>query len=223
VPLLLALAGAAALLLPTRRLPLAVIVLLGAWGTGRLAARRRRAALAARRRQAVSDYGEALLGELLAGQPVLRAAERAALVWPEAEPVAAAARLGADVPGALRALARRPGAEALRRLAAAWTVCEQTGAGLAFAVEQVLQTARSEQAVSRMVDGEVASALATARLVTVLPVVVLVAAQGIGGRPWEFLLGTVPGQLCLSSGLALALAGLRWIDRIAEDARGGVL
>jgi tight adherence protein B len=109
----------------------------------------------------------------------------------------------------------------VRRLAAAWEICLGTGAGLAFAVEQVLATARAEEATDRLVRAELASARATARLVAVLPLVVLVAAQGIGADPWGFLLSTTTGVVCLAGGVALALVGLGWIDRIAATAAAG--
>ena len=51
--------------------------------------------------------------------------------------------------------------------------------------------------------------------------VVLVAAQGAGARPWHFLLDTTAGVTCLAAGLALAFAGLAWIDRIAAVAVDG--
>jgi tight adherence protein B len=135
--------------------------------------------------------------------------------------VAAAARLGADVPAALRRLGERGGAGGLVRLAAAWELCAATGAGLAFAVQQLLESIRSEQEVGRIVHGELASARATARLVAALPVVVLLAAQGAGARPWHFLLQTGPGLACLASGAALAVLGLGWIERIASAAVRG--
>jgi tight adherence protein B len=142
-------------------------------------------------------------------------------VAPETEPAVAAAKLGADVPAALRRLAVSPGARGLERLAGAWQICAVTGSGLAFAVEQVLETARGEQAVARLVEAELASARATARLVTALPVVVLLAAQGIGAEPWHFLLSTSAGVACLAGAVALAIAGLGWIDRIALAAVEG--
>jgi tight adherence protein B len=187
----------------------------------RMVARGREARRAAERRRRVTDYCEALLGELRAGQPVLEAVHRSVQAWPETEPVAAAARLGADVPAAYRRLGARPGAGGMVRLAAAWELCATTGSGLAFAVEQLLETARNENAVARLVQGELASARATARLVTALPLVVLVVAQGAGARPWHFLLDTYPGLVCLGAGTALAFTGLWWIDRIASVAVDG--
>ena len=208
-------------LVTPRWLALAAIAL----GTGHAVRRRSRAAAAARaaadRRQRVVDFAEALCGELAAGQPVAVAVERAVVVWPDAAPVARAARLGADVPDALRELARSPGAEGVARLAAAWQLSASSGAGLAQASRRVLETARARQATERLVRSEVASARATARLVCGLPVVVLLAAQGAGARPWSFLTANPVGLLCLAAGLALSLAGLAWIDRIAASAVDG--
>jgi tight adherence protein B len=229
---------------PTSRLALAVVAVLAAGvalasglrgvhlvvglvcvgatvGALRLLQRAASARAAATRRQSVIDLCEALVGELQAGQPLVRAVERAAVVWPESEGVAASAALGADVPEALRRLAQLPGAAGLGRLAAAWDICAATGGGLAFAAEQVLHTARAEVASDRRVEAELASARATARLVAMLPVVVLVAADGIGARPWQFLLSTGVGVTCLGVGVVLGLSGLWWIERIAASASEG--
>lgn len=213
--------SAAAMGLALTHLALLCIGLAATAGVARLLERSRHQRAATERRQRVVDFCEALVGELQAGQPVVRALERAVPVWSETATVSAAARLGADVPTALRRVAELPGAAEIRRLAGAWELCGTTGAGLAFAVEQVLETARVEQATGRLVQGELASARATARLVTALPVVVLLAAQGIGARPWHFLVATRPGLGCLALGVGLALAGLSWIDRIASAAAEG--
>lgn len=202
-------------------LALAVVLLGAGWALLRLLARGRAERAASVRRRLVVDYAEALAGELRAGQPVLTALERASSSWPESAVVVTAATLDADVPAALRRLGAAPGGGALRRLAAAWELCASTGAGLAFAVEQVVETARVEQRTTSMVQGELASARATARLVAALPVVVLVAAQGMGASAWEFLTSTPVGVGCLAAGLALALLGMWWIDRIAAAAVDG--
>jgi tight adherence protein B len=187
----------------------------------RLVRRARRQRQAEERRRGVAEFCEALLGELRAGQPVPVAVERSVAAWPATRPVASAARLGADVPAVLRDLGAEPGATGLVRLAAAWELCSATGSGLAGAVERLLEAVRVEQSVQRLVSGELASARATACLVAALPVVVLLAAQGIGGRPWQFLLTTPAGVGCLAGGVALAAGGLTWIDRIAQRAVEG--
>jgi tight adherence protein B len=222
---LLSVAGALAVVLLTHPVQGALLACIAAGavvGGARLAASARATRQADANRVVVVDYCEALLGELHAGQPVHRALQRCVAVWPRSEAVAVAASMGADVPTAMRRLAGDvAGAEPLHRLAAAWVVCSGTGAGLAAAVERVLETARDQLALDRLVQAELASARATARLVALLPVVVLVGAQGIGARPWQFLFSTAAGTVCLAVGLALAFAGLTWIDRIAAAARRG--
>ncbi len=162
------------------------------------------------------DLGEALVGELRAGLPPVTALQRGAAQWPAFAPVAAAARLGADVPESLRRLASTPGAEDLRPLAAAWQVSERSGAALAATLGQVVESARERRAAAHLVRSELASAQATARLVALLPVATLAMASGVGADPWHFLLERPPGLACLAAGTALVLAGLEWIDRIAS-------
>jgi tight adherence protein B len=205
-------AGVPVLLLPT-----AVLL---TWAATTLAIRARRDTEAVGRRTRVVDACEAMLGELHAGQPPLRALDRASSAWPALVPVARAARLDGDVPSALRAVSTSPGAGALQRLADAWQLCAASGSGLASALEQVLSTVRVEHEVVLTVRSELASARATARLLAVLPVIVLVMAQGIGAHPWRFLLATVPGQLCLGLGVGLAVVGVMWLERIADDVQG---
>lgn len=197
-------------------LGLGLIVLACAY-TGLLLVRRARRARAAERRQVrVVEVCEALVGELRAGQPLVRSLEHCGELWPDFEPVVAAGRLGADVPSALRRLAERPGADGLREVAAAWQVSQASGAGLATALSQVADTARQRQSTRHLVQGELASAQATARLVALLPLAALTMSSGIGGDPWHFLLGTAAGLCCLGVGAAFAFAGLLWIDRIAD-------
>lgn len=182
--------------------------------------RRRRAEEAARRADLVLATCDGLASDLRAGQPPVTALAAAAEDWPELVPVAAAAELGADVPAALRALATRPGAGQLRVVAAAWQVAHRSGAGLAGALATAAAHLRDDRATRRVVATEMAAALATARLMAVLPLGVLVFGSGLGGDPLGFLLGTTPGLVCLCTGLALEYAGLVWLARIADRVTG---
>jgi tight adherence protein B len=196
-------------------LVLGLILTGAAAGAARLVTAARDRREAARREEWVLETCEALVGELRAGQPPVAALAGCVEVWAEFEPVATAARLGADVPDAMRALGARPGAHGLRNVAGAWAVSHGSGAGLAVAVGQVAESSRESQATRRLVASELASARATARLVAALPVLALLMGSGLGGEPWHFLLGTPPGLACLGCGLALGWAGLFWIDRIS--------
>lgn len=182
--------------------------------------RRRRAAAADRRADLVVALCDGLAADLRAGQPPGAAVVAAAEDWPELAPVAAAARLGADVPKALRELSDRPGAAHLRVVAAAWQVGHRSGAGLAGTLTAAAAHLRAERATARVVATELAAAQATARLLAVLPVGVLLLGSGIGGDPLGFLMDTTPGLVCLCSGLALEYAGLSWLARIADQVTG---
>jgi tight adherence protein B len=210
--------GLVVLLLATltgRRLVLGLILLGCLAGAGEMVRRARQVRAAERRQSLVVEVCEALVGELRAGQPLVWSLEHCVEVWPELEAALAAARLGADVPTALRRLARLPGAEAMEQVAAAWQVSHSSGAGLAGVLAQVSRSARAVESTRHLIRGELASAQATARLVAALPLASLAMSSGIGGRPWQFLLDTWPGLVCLGLGCAAAFAGLVWMDRIA--------
>lgn len=210
------------LVLPLHQaLLLAVLAQLAAAGV-RGARRRRAERDAIARRLRVVEFTEALVGELRAGLPVTVALQRAIDVWPEAAPVASAARWGADVPTALGHLAELPGAGSVGRLGSVWSLCAGSGSSLAVGVGHILETARAEEATRHVVAAELASARATARMLGLMPVLVLVAGQALGAEPWAFLLDTMPGVLCLTVGSGFALAGLAWLDRIADRAVTGV-
>jgi tight adherence protein B len=199
-------------------LVLALILIAVAGGVVRMWRRSRRRAQAERRRSVVVEVAEALAGELAAGVPPVSALTRAAELWPELAGVAAAARLDADVPDALRAVAALPGAEGLADVASAWQVSQRSGATLAGTLTQVVRSARARQGAAHLVRVELSSAQATARLVAVLPLGTLAMASGVGAAPWSFLLGSPAGLACLGLGLLLIFAGLAWIDHIATTA-----
>ncbi|KRA29800.1 MULTISPECIES: type II secretion system F family protein [unclassified Nocardioides] len=210
--------GCVALLAGSTGLVVVALLAVGvACGLARLVAGRRRERLAVGTRSRVIELCDALQAELAAGQTAGLALERAAAEWPEIAPVARTAAAGGDVPLALRSLADRPGAGALWVVAAAWQVAHRTGHGLADTLGRVADDLRATEQTRRIVDGELSSARATARLLAALPLLALAMGSGAGADPWRFLLGHPVGLACLSGGLALAYAGLAWIDALARD------
>lgn len=155
-----------------------------------------------------------LADEVRAGHDVVTALELAAEVDAALTPACSAAAVGADVPEALRGV----GVTEYGFLAAAWQVSVRHGGGLADALDRVVAQARADAATARVVTSELASARSTARLLVALPLFALLIGAGSGGRPWEFLLYTTPGVVCLVVGGGLAWAGLAWIDVIAGSA-----
>jgi tight adherence protein B len=206
--------------LSTERFVLVALLAAVALGVGRLVRRRRAARGAEQRSDQVLAVCDAMASDLAAGQPPLVSLDRAAAEWPEFAPVAAAGRMGADVPAVLRDLAARPGARQLRTLAATWQVAHDTGSGLAASISQAAKTIREDRRTARLVAAELAAAHATARMLAVLPLGVLLLGSGIGGDPVGFLTGSAVGLGCLALGLALSFAGLLWLERIADRVLG---
>ena len=203
-----------AALLGAKALALTILVSLVAALVLQIVRRDRARARAAGLRRDVVEMCESLAGDVRAGSDPALALARAAHQWPLLATVAKSAELGADVPSALRELAPAPGAESLEVTAAAWQVSQVTGSGLAGALERCAESARADLATADLVAGELATARATARMLSLLPVVVLALGRGMGLDPWSFLIGSWPGIGCLCGGLLLSWAGLQWMDRI---------
>ena len=136
------------------------------WSGGRRAAARGRAAPGARRR-GVRGAGRRAARRAAAGRrpgALRRGVARARAGR------GGARRLGADVPAALRRLARRPGPRGCGRSPRPGRCRSGPAPGSPPRSPRSPRTARARQATRHLVHGELASAQATARLVAVLPV-----------------------------------------------------
>ncbi|MGO4956799.1 type II secretion system F family protein [Luteococcus sp. Sow4_B9] len=151
------------------------------------------------------------------GQALQRAAEQTSAF----ERPAATLAIGGDPAAALRRAAEAPGHEAILGLARAWELCERTGAPIAELAARAGEQAREERASSELVEAELAGPRATARLLALLPLVGIGLGRVVGADPVGFLLGQLPGQVCLMAGVVLACAGVWWTELMAVSARRG--
>lgn len=178
----------------------------------RLLGRRARGRVRGQVRDALAE----VVADVRAGQPPARALERAlASADTHLAPRSlAAVRWGGDIPGALRDDARSADQPLLSAAAACWSVAER-GAGLADALDRVVQQDRKAEEVRRQLQAQLAAPRATARMLALLPLIGLGLGFAIGGDPLGWLLGTPFGWACLGLGLALTGLGLAWTSRIA--------
>lgn len=187
----------------------------------RLAALRRRER--DRRGDAVIALCGSLAGEVRAGrQPgeaLLPAARDSGGLGDAQATVLAAARFGGDVPGALAAAARQPGAEGLRGLAACWRVAVDQGAGLADGLDRLEAALRTERDQRNDLRAQLAGARATAVLLAGLPVLGLALGAALGADPLHILLHTPAGLGCLAAGAVLEGLGLWWVRHIMRGAQ----
>ncbi|GGQ45510.1 type II secretion system F family protein [Streptomyces althioticus] len=174
------------------------------------------------RADAVVALCGALAGELRAGrQPgeaLLQAARDSGGLGGHQAAVLAAARFGGDVPGALTAAARQPGAEGLRGLAACWRVAVDQGAGLADGLDRLEAALRAERDQRADLRAQLSGARATAVMLAGLPVVGLALGAALGADPLHVLLHTPSGTVCLAAGGVLEGLGLWWALRIVRGA-----
>ncbi|GAU67799.1 hypothetical protein SSP35_05_03660 [Streptomyces sp. NBRC 110611] len=193
--------------------------------------RRRLAARAAerargRRAAAVIGLCAAVAGELRAGRQPAPAllATGAPDLGTAGSALMAAARYGGDVPGALRAAARLPGAAGLAGVAACWQVAVEGGAGLASGLERIAAGLRARRDQREDLRAQLAGPRVTALMLALLPVGGLLMGGALGADPLRVLLHTPVGWACLVAGGFLEWGGVVWTARIvaqAECAEGG--
>ena len=163
----------------------------------------------------------ALAAELDAGQALDAALEQAcAPLDPDPCPRArVAARIGGDVPAALREDARAANSSALRALAACWEVAGRSGSGLGASVRRLAESERSAHAARGELSAELATVRASSKLLAALPLLGLLLGMGLGANPVAWLVSSWIGRGALVAGLLLQGAGLLWLQRIVKRAR----
>ncbi|MFG2211325.1 type II secretion system F family protein [Streptomyces sp. NPDC048638] len=173
-----------------------------------------------RHEAAVIGLCAAVAGELRAGQQPDRAllTSGATGLGGRGAAVLAAARYGGDVPRALRAAARLPGADGLTGMAACWQVAVQGGAGLSFGLERIAAGLRARRDQREELRAQLAGPRATALMLGLLPVGGLLMGGALGADPLRVLLHTPAGWGCLGIGGLLEWGGIAWTARIVAEA-----
>ncbi len=175
---------------------------------------------AAAARTEVAHACQVLARLVAAGQTPSEALRTAAEDCPVLAESASMQRVGGDPVDVWRRASGAPGHAGLIALARAWSVTHVTGAAMARPLGDVAVALRSDRVVSNVVQSELAAPRATGRLMALLPLAGLGLGYLIGGDPVRFLIDSWVGQICLVLGVALACAGVMWVERLASGPTG---
>jgi len=192
-----------------------------------------RSRLRARRNQlavvrGVEGLAEALrcmVGELRTGAHPAAAAEHAAedavpVIATALSMVAATARLGGDVDGALAGIAAREPALAgvLGQVSRAWQLATRHGLPLADVLDAVRRDLDQRARFARQITARMAGPRSSAAVLAGLPVLGVLLGQAIGAAPLHVLFHSGIGQIMLVTGVLLVCAGVRWSARLTTAA-----
>jgi tight adherence protein B len=186
----------------------------------RLAYRQRRCRAALGARRSVTEACATLASQLRIGRVPSDALSVAAQDCPVLNRASSGRELGGDVVAVWRAQSTDPGCGGLADLARAWRVSAETGAPMAAALEQVAISLADDQALGSVVAGELAGPRATGKIMAVLPLCGIGLGYALGGDPIGFLVQGPLGWGCLVCGVALAAAGVLWVEGLAQQAGG---
>ncbi len=136
---------------------------------------------------------------------------------PIVEPAMSAIGLGAEPGQVLVDMSRVPGQAGLSEIGHAWQVTQITGASMHAGLARVRLNLEEAADTAIVTAGELAGPRATGQLLAVLPLAGLGISAAIGSNPFGFLIGSLPGRVCLLVGVGLACAGLIWSEHLAAD------
>ena len=197
---------------------LAVALLIVATTCVHLVEQHRRDKAASRARTDVAQACSVLASQVRVGRVPAEALHEAAEDSPVLQVASSAQDLGGDVVTVWRTWSVLPGHAGLNDLARAWHVSIRTGAPLAHSLDQVAEALTADLALRAVVSGELSAPRATGKIMAVLPFLGLGMGYTLGGDPVRFLMAGPYGWACLVLGVALAVAGVLWIDRLARQA-----
>jgi len=159
----------------------------------------------------VATLTSALAAELRSGQVPDQAWKH--VVTSAADEVPGVVVPDADVTLVLRRWAQLPGWSGLGAVAVCWQMADETGAGLADALDRIGEAMRHEYEVAAEVSGQLSSTRATAVILATLPLVAVAMGSLLGADPLHVLTETAVGAACLVLGLSLIGMGWWWIGR----------
>ncbi len=165
-----------------------------------------------RRRAAVSELVTAFADQLRVGLAPGKALSRAATNQPMLGISVNSESTHEEIIAELRRNAVQ-GAEALAKVALFLDLSNARGTPLLPALEAIIGSLDTELAINEELQSEVAGAKATATLLSLIPLIVLLALH-----PFHFLFGTLLGRLALVGAVGLNLLGRFWISRISQSA-----
>lgn len=105
------------------------------------------------------------------------------------------------------------GAEALLKVALFLDLSNQRGTPLIPALDAIVESIESELSLEEELLSEIAGARATAVLMSLLPVIILLALH-----PFHFLFGTLIGRIAFTASVLLNLLGRVWLAHITKSA-----
>jgi tight adherence protein B len=189
-----------------------------AWLATRAWCARRRDGAAEARLLALAGGLGALTAELGAGRGPATAAEAAAAGCgdPDTGRALAAALRGEPPDGG--SAATGPVGAALARIRGAARLSERTGCSLAAVAAALADDLRARHRTGLELRAAAAGPRASAAVLTGLPLVGLAMGGGIGADPWAVLTTTGTGQVLLTAGVALEVAGTVWVGRLQQRA-----
>jgi tight adherence protein B len=163
----------------------------------------------------VAALAKALAAELRAGRAPTAAWDAVVTGW--SGPLPGVWVAGADVPLVLRRWSRAAGWGGLTTIAICWRLADETGAGLADALDQVAESMRHEHEIAAEVQSQLSGVRATASVLATLPFIALGMGTLLGVDPVAVLLGTPLGRICLLVGVVLAATGWGWLTAQVES------
>ncbi|RFA22566.1 type II secretion system F family protein [Subtercola boreus] len=135
--------------------------------------------------------------------------------------IARAVNLGVSSDQAIDAACRASdarSARAWRSVAAVWAVASESGAPIALCLREVATALREIGDNQRAIAVALAAPVATARLMTVLPLAALGFGAILGFDTLHTLTATPPGIICLLAGAGLLLLSRIWNGRLVRSA-----